>query len=107
MRHFSGAADTPFVNVRLEDARAVLERLLAEPELCREIGEYGRRWLLEHWSQERMIGHYARAYELAARDPGLVRRQPELDFSPPARRFFAVDLPDAVYGARRDAWRDA
>lgn len=104
LRHFSGAPDHPFVNVRLEDAPGVLARLVRDPGLCREIGQRGRRWLFAHWTRERMIGHYKQAYELAVRDPVLVRRQPELAIDSPARRFFAVELPDQVYAARRDAF---
>lgn len=103
IRHFSQAPDHPFLNVRLEDAREVLLNLLAQPELCREIGLAGREWLEAYWPERLMIAHYLRAYELLLQDPTLVRRQPELSLDGPAKYFLAKTLPDLIYLARRKA----
>ena len=103
IRHFSQVPDLPFLNIRLEDAREVLEHLVADPLLCQEIGAYGRDWLTRHWPEKLMIGHYLRAYELLLEDPSLVRRQPELSLHSPAKYFLAKTLPDLIYQARRKA----
>ena len=104
LRHFSGTDDHPFVNVRLEEAGAVLEHLAADPALTLELGGEGRRWLTNHWPEERMVRHYARVYELLMEDPSLVRRQPELSLESPTRRFHYRTLPDLAYKARAEAW---
>ncbi|GFK95408.1 hypothetical protein NNJEOMEG_03271 [Fundidesulfovibrio magnetotacticus] len=104
IRHFSGASGHPYVNARLEEAPAVLRRLLADPDLTRELGLRGRRWLLDHWSEARMIGHYVRAYELLLEDPALLTRQPELSLEGRAAHFLFKELPDLAYKTRADAW---
>lgn len=104
IRRFSGADWHPYVNTRLEEAPAVLRRLLADADLTRELGARGREWLTAHWSEARMIGHYVTAYELLLEDPRLVTRQPELSLESPARTFLFKELPDMVYAARAEAW---
>jgi hypothetical protein len=104
LRHFSGTDGHPFVNVRLEDAGTVLEHLAQEPDLTRELGQEGRRWLTNHWSEESMIRHYPRVYEMLLDDPSLVKRQPELSLESRTKRFFARTLPDLAYKARAEAW---
>jgi hypothetical protein len=104
MRRFSGSDTHPFVNVRLEDAGEVLEYLVGEPELTRELGVQGRRWLAEYWAEERMIRHYERVYELLLEDPRLVARQPELSLESRSKYFFFHTLPDLIYRSRASAW---
>lgn len=102
LRHFSGQEEHPFVNVRLEDAGAVLEHLAARPDLTLELGALGRLWLANHWPEQRMVAHYEHVYRLLLEDPALVRRQPELSLEG-ARRFRWRTLPDLVYSARAAA----
>lgn len=104
LRHFSGTDAHPFVNVRLEDAGEVLAHLAAEPELTRELGARGRKWLAAHWAEERMVRCYERIYELLLEDPALVRRQPELSLESDTKYFLFRSLPDLVYRSRSKAW---
>ncbi|MBI4806113.1 MAG: glycosyltransferase family 1 protein [Desulfovibrio sp.] len=106
LRHFSGADSHPFVNVRLEDAAEVLEHLVGEPALCRELGARGRSWLTSRWSEERMIRFYEHVYELLLEDPALVQRQPELSLTSDAKYFFFSTLADLTYRSRAKAWTD-
>ncbi|GAB6038370.1 hypothetical protein JCM15519_29290 [Fundidesulfovibrio butyratiphilus] len=100
LRRFSGADWHPFINTRLEEAPKVIAHLAGEPELCRALGLAGRRWLLAHWREERMVGHYQAAYDLLLEDPALVRRQPLLALDGPDRIFATRTLPDLVHTAR-------
>lgn len=100
LRRFSGADWHPFVNTRLEEAPQVIAHLARDPDLCRSIGLAGRRWLLAHWREERMVGHYQAAYDLLLEDPALVRRQPVLSLDGPDRVFAGRTLPDLVHQAR-------
>lgn len=106
VRHFTGDDGHPFVNVRLEDAGRALEHLVRETALTRELGARGRAWLTNHWTEERMIRHYEHAYDLLLEDPALVRRQPDLSLESDARLFAFRTLPDLVYEARAEAWKD-
>lgn len=104
LRRFSGSDTHPFVNVRLEDAGEVLEHLVAQPELTRELGVQGRRWLAEYWAEERMIRHYEHVYELLLEDPSLVTRQPDLSLESRSKYFLFHSLPDLIYRSRASAW---
>jgi hypothetical protein len=107
VRHFSGADAHPFVNVRLEDAACALRHLVREPDLARELGARGRRWLCDHWAEERMIRHYERVYEALLEDPAQVKRQPEFSLDSDARYFLFSTLPDLTYRSRAEAWTRA
>ncbi|WP_243360670.1 glycosyltransferase family 1 protein [Fundidesulfovibrio terrae] len=104
LRHFSGADAHPFVNVRLEDAAEALEYLVREPELTRELGAQGRRWLNDHWPEECMVRFYEHVYELLLEDPDLVRRQPEFSLESDTRYFLFRTLPDLTYRSRAKRW---
>lgn len=100
MQHFSGSLETPQINVRLEDAEAVLLFLRGKPELMEEIGIYGRNWLKKYWSEEKMISHYEKVYEDLAENPELIRRQPELESSGNVKTFMNKHLPDLIQISR-------
>lgn len=97
--HFSGTAEVPFVNIRLEDAAPVLRHLLTHPEEAEEVGAAGRAFMENRWSCARMVRHLDEAYTLLAHNPDLVVRQKELALEG-ARRFFALALPDLLHGER-------
>lgn len=106
LRRFSGREEHPFVNCRLEDAPAVLEHLLADKALTRELGARGREWMANHWPEERMVRHYVDIYELLQEDPSLVRRQKDLSFEGGTRYFHFSTLPDLIHRARAEAWTE-
>ncbi|NLC55713.1 MAG: glycosyltransferase, partial [Armatimonadetes bacterium] len=100
LRFITGADTSPFVNVRLEDARGVLESLCANPEVAADLGRAGRAWIDRYWLPQTLVRHFDEAYRQLLTDPGLVCRQEALRLDEPAERFFAIALPDAVYHAR-------
>jgi len=104
LRRFSGSEEHPFLNVRLEDAEAVLRELLADAGEADAAGKRARAWMERHWREERMVRHYEEAYELLLENPGLVARQPELALDDPAQAMRYRTLPDMVYRARAAAW---
>ncbi|MGJ3522738.1 cytidylyltransferase domain-containing protein [Nitratidesulfovibrio sp. D1] len=97
---------SPFVDVRLEDAAHVLGHLLDHPDEAQEVGRAARTWMEAHWRPERIAAAYGAAYASLARDPVAAARnwrQPDLALDGPAKRFFAVTLPDLVHAARHEA----
>ena len=101
MSHFSGTGVCPFINVRLEDAFAVLDYLLSHPDDAYDIGMEARSFVKKYWSQENLIKHFEDAYGKLARDPRLIRRQSELRIERPHNRFFASTLHDLIYASRK------
>lgn len=99
LAELSGRPDHPWINLRLEEARPVLERLVTDPDLAAELGRAGRRWIEECWDDARLVEHYVRAYRDLLEGRGL-GRQPALALDTPARRFLAVDLPETLWQAR-------
>ena len=101
MSHFSGTGVCPFINVRLEDAFAVLDYLLSHPDDAHDIGMEARSFVEKYWSQKNLIKHFEDAYEKLARDPWLICRQQELRIERPRTRFFACTLQDLIYRSRK------
>lgn len=101
MNHFSGTGGCPFINVRLEDAFAVLDYLLSHPDDAYDIGMEARSFVEKYWPQKNLIKHFEDAYEKLARDPRLIYRQSELRIEKPRTRFFACTLPDLIYRSRK------
>jgi hypothetical protein len=99
LAEMSGTGSQPYVNVRLEDARPVLRRLLAAPDEAREMGAEARRWLVRHFSDRQLVGRYVDAYEELGRSGGL-SRQESLRLDGALARFQAVELPELAWRAR-------
>ncbi|MFV0349278.1 MAG: glycosyltransferase, partial [Halodesulfovibrio sp.] len=101
MQHFSGTAENPFINIRLEDALPVLNYLLAAPDEAAEIGMASREFMLTRWQSSEMVQRISDAYAMLAHDPASVTRQPELRLDGSTRRFFALTLPDIIHTSRK------
>ena len=99
LAELTGAPDHPWINVRLEEAGPVLERLVSDPGLAGELGRAARQWVEERYDDARLVEHYVRAYEELVRD-GELARQPGLALDTPKQRYFAVDLPETLWRAR-------
>ncbi len=102
LREFSGSADCPFVNVRLEEAAPVIGHLLRNPEEAEAVGRFGREWIETHWRDATLAGHFAAVYRDLAEDPALIRRQDHLRLDG-VRRFFVMTLGDLIYEQRKKA----
>jgi len=103
LRWISGADNSPFVNVRLEDAEHVLAGLLRDREAMREIGRAARAWIERYWTDRALVEHFAETYRLLMEDPSQVARQPELRVDGPAERFFSISLPHWIHHGRMHA----
>ena len=101
MSHFAGTDGCPFINVRMEDAFAVLDYLLSHPDDAYDIGVQARSFVEKYWSQKDLVKHFENAYAKLAKDPRLICRQKALRIERPGTRFFACTLPDLIYQCRR------
>jgi len=101
MSHLSGTGACPFINVRIEDAFAVLDYLLSHPNDAHDIGMESRSFVEKHWSQKNLIKHFEDAYERLAKNPRLICRQKELRIEDSRSHFFACTLHDLIYQSRK------
>jgi len=104
LRQTLGADQHPFINVRLEDARTVLTRLLQDPGLAEEIGRNSRAWVEKYWSELTVVGHYLKVYEDLLQDETRIRRQDALRLDDRVGGYFAIGLPDAIQAARKERY---
>lgn len=99
LAEMTGASGHPLVNLMLEQAGPVLERLMSHPDEADGLGLEAREWMERRYDPARLVEHYLEAYgELEA--TGGLSRQPALALDTPARRFFAVELPEMLWQAR-------
>ncbi len=105
LRYLSGVSWNPFINVRLEDAEAVLRYLLKHPEEASEIGLESRGWIEKYWSDKHMVRHFTEAYEIVVKDPEKLTRQESLEIAGTLRNFKVCELPDIVYRSRARRYR--
>lgn len=63
LSQITGTTDCPIINVRYMEAKKVLADLSRDPVLREEIGAFSRDWMLEYYSEKKMIDHYVQAYK--------------------------------------------
>jgi len=101
LREISGAAESPFLNVRLEDAVEVLRHLVEHPDETAALGKAARTWVETYWRDDLLAVHYTHVYNRLAQNPALVTRQRGLSLDSPGGRFKAGILPELLYESRR------
>ncbi len=62
LRDITGANRLPFINTHIDDAAGILENLIGERELIKELGNSSRAWMEKYFCPERLSAHYADAY---------------------------------------------
>lgn len=62
LSQLTGTTDCPLINVRFPDAVAVLKELSLDQQLRTDIGRFSREWMLEYYSECKMIEHYRIGY---------------------------------------------
>lgn len=102
LNEITGTAWIPFVNVRLEDAYHVLKHLGKDHNLTKEIGNEGRKWIDNYWSEKIIVEHYVDVYKKLLDDPSLIKRQKALRVDRNSERFFTLTLPDCIYTSRSE-----
>jgi len=98
----SGASTIPFINTQLENANVIIKYFLQHRDEGSEIGQSGRQWLEQYWSEESIIQHYKDIYEKLLYDPSLICRQKSLQIDNKTQQFFALTLPDLNYQSHKD-----
>ena len=100
LRYISGSDRCPFINVRLEDAKDVLEWLVAHPDACKDIGDAGRRWILDYWNETSLIQHFTKTYSDLLENSEFPGRQKDILNQDIISQFFNRTLPDIIFRSR-------
>lgn len=103
LMELTGRSDFPALDVRLEDAAEVLLELARAPALVVALGQQSAAWMAEHWSPERMVGHFIAAYHEVMERPGQAFA-PRFDALDDAARWRRVELPDLLWRQRHTRW---
>ncbi len=102
LRAVSGATECPFISVRLEESKNVLERLLGDFQLCEEVGRFSRAWIEKFWSDRELVDHYVYVYRSLIEGNGGWLRQEDLSIDSKRRKFFYIDAHDIAHELRRE-----
>ncbi len=101
LREISGASESPFINVRLEDAVEVLRHLVEHPDETAALGKAARTWVETYWRDDLLAVHYTHVYNRLAQNPALITRQRAFSLDSPGADFKAAVLPELLYASRR------
>jgi hypothetical protein len=101
LRELTGAAESPFLSVRLEEAVEVLVHLVWHPEECLALGEAARTWMETYWRDDLLASHYTHVYNRLSQGPEQVKRQRALQINTPDTQFKALTMPDLLFEGRR------
>jgi hypothetical protein len=97
IKEITGASSYPFINSRLENAEELLNYLVSQPELVKDIGNSGRNWIDRYWNEDIIVRQYMDVYRDLLQDPSSVKRQESLQIDQTTKKFFALILPDIIY----------
>lgn len=101
LRTISGSQQSPFINVRLEDAGTLLKALAHDEAAVASLGQASREWIDKYWRDVQLALHFKSLYEDLLRDPASIGRQRELSVESPGEKFLSVGMPDLIYQSRR------
>ncbi|MFO7596517.1 MAG: glycosyltransferase family 1 protein [Desulfocurvibacter africanus] len=104
LREISGAAESPFLNVRLEDAVEVLHHLVEHPDETAALGKAARTWVETYWRDDLLTVQYTHVYNRLAQNPDLITRQRAFSLDSPGAGFKAAVLPELLYQSRRNRY---
>lgn len=102
LREISGSSESPFLNVRLEDAVEVLRHLVEHPDETAALGQAARTWVETYWRDDLLTMHYTHVYNRLAQNPDLISRQRAFSLDSPGASFKAAVLPELLYASRRN-----
>lgn len=97
LKEITGAKYLPFVNVKVEEAKYVLEELCKNKKLRQDIGKHSRDWMEKYYNDRDMIKFYEKAYENVLNGVDISR-----PMTSDARTFLSIDLEDLIWQARKD-----
>ncbi len=101
LREISGANALPFVNVRMEEAKAPLEYFLSHPDEADDLGRASRSWFETYYSASALVQHYEQVYVDLMDNCRKLDRQKSLDFDNSMHKIGAFVLPDLIYETRK------
>ena len=97
LRELTGASELPFVNVKMEEAKYVLEELLQDKKLREEIGDYSRKWMEKYYNDKDLVKIYKKVYEDILNGKDISREYPKN-----ANKWLSIDIEDLIWKARKE-----
>lgn len=97
LRELTGASELPFVNVKMEESKYVLEELCRDKKLREQIGDYSRKWMEKYYNDKDLVKIYKKVYEdiLNGKD---ISRYTLKD----ANKWLSIDIEDLIWKARKE-----
>ena len=93
----------PCLNVRLEEAEAVLLSLIENPAVVSGIGRRSAEWMKRCWNPYKLANRFIEIYEEISRNPGK-SFEPRFDLSDPDDAWMVSDFPDLIWKERQRYW---
>ena len=97
LRKLTGASELPFVNVKMEEAKYVLQELCKDKKLREEIGNYSRKWMEKYYNDKDLVKIYKKAYEDILNGKDISR-----DIPASVNKWLSIDIEDLIWKARKD-----
>lgn len=95
----TGTTDVPIVNARYFEAEKILVMLAKDKVLREQIGQFSRDWMLEYYSEEKMVAHYVDGYKNLLEGRGLSNERYNANKS--AKLWLYNAVPDLIWQSRR------
>lgn len=99
LAELTGSTDLPLINVRYSEAAQVMEELAQDPELRADIGAFSRAWMVEFYSERKMIAHYDAAYRALLAGDDL--KNPRYTAHRRAKLWLYTRVPDLLWQTRK------
>ena len=97
LRELTGASELPFVNVKMEEAKYVLEELCRDKKLREEIGDYSRKWMEKYYNDKDLAKIYKKVYEDILNGKDISRQIQKY-----ANKWLSIDIEDLIWKARKE-----
>ena len=104
MKEISGSNNLPIINIRLEELNETLNYLFDNEMIIDEIGKNSRKWIVDYWSEKKMISKYIQLYNRLLENEDNIKRQKSLKLDNKAQIFFSQELPDIIYYSRKKTY---
>ena len=99
LRKLTGSDNLPFINVPLEHSASVLKELIENPDKVKKAGELGKEWFDTYYRAEKMIAHFAEAYDdLLVSEEHFRKKTKKIRET---LRYPAIDVSDAIRESRK------
>lgn len=96
----SGSNQCPFINVHFREAFVLIQRLMSDTELAKDIGYAGREWIETYWHPKDIIQRYIEVYN-DLMEGKEIKRQESLKVEGRRSIFFGIEIPNLIWEAKR------